>query len=100
MAAPVMGLVPTFPPIDVLKTSVTPDFDRTVKSPAEARLTGVSGAAAAALVMPAASIEMIAIGMTDRVFSLKILLMVSCVKIRVLDRIRSGVLDPCPKLSL
>jgi hypothetical protein len=74
IAAPVMGLVPTFPSIDVLKTSVTPDFDRTVKLPAEPRFTGASGAAAAATVVPAASIEMIAMGTIERVLSLKILL--------------------------
>src|SRR5680860_553376 len=75
-AAPVMGLVPTFPSIVVLKTSVIPVFDRTVKLLADPRFTGVSGAAAAALEVPAASKERIAMGTTDRVLSLKILLMV------------------------
>ncbi|HEY8881825.1 MAG TPA: hypothetical protein VIM47_00335 [Dermatophilaceae bacterium] len=76
MAAPVMGLVPTSPLMEVLNTSVTPDFDSTVKLLADARFIGVSGAAAAALVVPAASMEMIAIGIMERVLSLKVLLMV------------------------
>src|SRR5665647_1893717 len=76
MAAPVMGLVPTSPLMEVLNTSVTPDFDSTVKLLADARFIGVSGAAAAALEVPTASMERIATGMTDRVLSLKILLMV------------------------
>src|SRR5665647_2194069 len=76
MAAPVMGLVPTSPLMEVLNTSVTPDFDSTVKLLADARFIGVSGAAATALVVPAASMEMIAIGIMERVLSLKVLLMV------------------------
>jgi hypothetical protein len=36
-----MGLVPTSPSIVVLKTSVIPVFDRTVKLPADPRFTGV-----------------------------------------------------------
>jgi len=75
-AAPVMGLVPTFPSTEVLNTSVIPVFDRIVKLPADPRFTGVSGAAAAAPEVPTANREMIAIGMIDRVLSLKILLMV------------------------
>jgi|BarGraNGADG00312_2_1021985.scaffolds.fasta_scaffold15731_3 hypothetical protein len=71
-----MGLVPTFPLIEVLKTSVIPDLDRTVKLLADPRFTGASGDAAAALVVPAASIEMMAIGMIERALSLKILLRV------------------------
>jgi len=47
-----------------------------VKLLADARFIGVSGAAAAALVVPAASMEMIAIGIMERVLSLKVLLMV------------------------
>ena len=100
IAAPVKGLVPTFPSIDVLKTSVIPDSDKTVKLLAEPRFTGVSGAAAAAVVVPAANIEMIAMGMTERVLSLKILLRSSIGEVHVPDRIRSGVLDPCPKSAL
>lgn len=65
-----------------------PVFDKIVKSPADPRFTGACGAyataavigssphvvAAAATVVVAASIEMIAIGTIERVFSLKVLL--------------------------
>ena len=71
-----MGLVPTSPTTVDLYTSVIPVFERIVKLPADPRSTGASGAPAVAVIVPAASIEMTAIGTANRVLSLKILLMV------------------------
>src|SRR5664280_146171 len=73
-AAPVMGLVPTSPTTAEACTSVMPYSDRIVKLPADPRFTGIWGVAAVATPVEAASIEMMAMGMIARVFSLKIVL--------------------------
>src|SRR5664279_1417913 len=51
-AAPVMGLVPTFPVTAEVGTSVIPDFVRITKSPADRRFTG-AGPGPAANALPA-----------------------------------------------
>jgi hypothetical protein len=53
IAAPVIGLDPTFPTIADAGTSVIPDFDRITKLPADLRLTAASFAGAG-LPLPAA----------------------------------------------
>ena len=53
MAAPVIGLDPTFPVIAEAYTSVTPVFDRIANVPALARFTGACGCDATALVVAA-----------------------------------------------